>query len=151
MTGELFALLAQQSVLRHAVGSGPVSSRTNGAFVDAVCEGYRQPAEMSRLLFSLRAGQLLFDHPQTQSYERLSGLLIGSEIAAADLEFGSLASVRLIASGKLSSLYEAAFSALDITIDVVDADRAVLTGLEVAASRFWPLPDQQARFGNVNA
>ena len=144
-------LLAQQSILRHAVGNGPVCSPSSGAYVDAVCEGYRRPAEMSRLLFSLRAGQLLFDRPQTESYERLSGLLIGSEIAAAGLEFGSLAAVRLIASGKLSGLYKAAFSALDITIDVVDADRAVLAGLEIAASRFWPLPDQHARFGNVNA
>ena len=151
MTGELFALLAKQSILRHAVGPGPDCSPTSDAYLDAVRKGYRRPAEMSRQLFSLRAGQLLFERSQPESYERLSGLLIGSEIASAGLEFGSLETVRLIASGKLSNLYQSAFSALDITIDVVDADRAVLTGLEIAASRFWPLPDQQARFGNLNA
>ena len=150
MTGELFALLAQHSILRHAVGSGPVCSPARDAFVEAVRDGFGRPAEISRHLFSLRAAQLLFDSPQTESHERLSGLLIGAEIAAAGLEFGSLETVRLIASGKLSSLYRSAFSALDIAIDVVDADAAVLTGLEIAARQFWPESDRQAKFGNVN-
>lgn len=151
MTGELFNLLASKSILRHAVGTGGDVDPGSTDFVDAVREGFRNSAEISRMLFSLRASQLLFDRPQTSGYARLSGLLIGCEIAAAELEFGSLDIVHLIAAGKLSGLYQSAFSALDIETGMIDADRAVIAGLVIAARQFWPQPDQQAHLGEMKA
>lgn len=151
MTGELFGLLATQSILRHAVGAGGDFDPANADFVDAVRESFHHAAEMPRMLFSLRASQLLFDRPQIDCYARLSGLLIGGEIAAAGLEFGSPDIVHLIASGKLSALYQSAFASLDTTIHTVDADQAVVAGLVIAARQFWPIADQQAHFGTMKA
>lgn len=151
MTGELFGLLSTKSILRHAVGAGGDFDPAEADFVDAVREGFKHPAEISRMLFSLRASQLLFDRPQISGYARLSGLLIGCEIAAAGLEFGTPDIVHLIASGKLAGLYQSAFSSLDIETESIDADNAVVAGLVIAARRFWPLSDQQAHFGTMKA
>jgi len=151
MTGELFALLAGTSILRHAVSGAAACDPASAGFVGAVGEGYREPARLSRMLFSLRAAQLLFDAPPTRLYERLSGLLIGGEIAAAASDYGRLDGTRLIASGRLGDLYASAFAALDIAVDVIDADRAVLAGLVIAAGQFWPLPDRRPHFGTMKA
>ena len=151
MTGELFALLAGQSILRHAVSGAAPCDPASAGFTDAVRDGYRKPAELSRMLFSLRAARLLFDEPPASVLERLSGLLIGQEIAAAALDYGNLDGTRLIVSGELGALYVSAFAALDIAVDVVDADRAVLAGLVIAAERFWPLPDHRPHFGTMKA
>ncbi len=151
MTGELFGLLATKSILRHAVGTGGEFDPTRVDFVEAVRDGLQHATEISRMLFSLRALQLLYDRPQIAGYARLSGLLIGSEIAAAKMEFGTPDIVHLIASGKLSDLYQSAFSALDIATRRVDADQAVVTGLITAARHFWPQPDRQIHLGNVKA
>jgi 2-dehydro-3-deoxygalactonokinase len=151
MTGELFGLLAKKSILRHAVGDGIDTDPESPDFVHAVRDGYASPAEISRMLFSLRAAQLLFDKPRISGFTRLSGLLIGSEIAAAGLDFGMLDNVHLIASGKHLDLYQSAFAALEIVVDAFDADRAVLAGLMIAARQYWPLPDQQTDFGKMKA
>lgn len=143
MTGELFGLLATQSILRHAVGTGGTFDPADADFVDAVCEGFNHPAEITRMLFSLRASQLLFDRPQIGGYARLSGLLIGCEIASARIEFAVPDVIHLIASGKLAGLYQSAFSALDMTVVRVDADAAVVAGLAIAARHYWPLSDRQ--------
>lgn len=147
MTGELFGLLATHSILQHAVGAGGNFDPTNADFVDAVREGFNHPAEITRMLFSLRASQLLFDRPQISGYARLSGLLIGCEIASARIEFAAPDLVHLIASGKLAGLYQSAFSALDMAVVQVDADAAVVAGLVTAARHYWPLSGQQDEIG----
>lgn len=143
MTGELFGLLATHSILRHAVGAGGNFDPENADFVDAVREGFNHPAEITRMLFSLRASQLLFDRPQISGYARLSGLLIGCEIASARIEFAVPDLIHLIASGKLAGLYRSAFSALDMAVVPIDADEAVVAGLVIAARHYWPLSGRQ--------
>ena len=55
MTGEIFALIAGQSVLRHSVGA---TGWDDAVFASAVAEGLSHPARLAARLFSLRAEAL---------------------------------------------------------------------------------------------
>jgi 2-dehydro-3-deoxygalactonokinase len=80
MTGELFDLLSAQSVLRHSVGADEIDA---DAFRDAVSDTLSRPEMLAQRLFSIRAAQLLDGVGAQVSRARLSGYLIGAEIAAA--------------------------------------------------------------------
>lgn len=79
MTGELFDLAAHQSVLRHSVGTG----WDDAAFADAVNDALSRPQALAARLFTIRAENLLFDLDPDTGRARLSGYLIGAELAAA--------------------------------------------------------------------
>jgi 2-dehydro-3-deoxygalactonokinase len=80
MTGELYALLSNHSILRHGLtGEG----WDDTAFAEAVAEAMSRPEQLAARLFSLRAEGLLNDLPPAAARARLSGLLIGAELAAA--------------------------------------------------------------------
>ena len=137
MTGEMFALLTQQSILRHAVGDNPDFDPRGVDFSTAVREAFESPQDVLGKLFSLRASGLLFDSSPDSCCGRLSGLLIGAEISTALMQFGKDQAVRLIASGKMADLYQTAFSATGVEFTAVDADEAVLKGLVSAAGKIW--------------
>lgn len=79
MTGEIFAYLTERSVLRHSIGDGWKSE----AFLPAVEEALSKPEALAARLFNLRADDLLNGADPDAARARLSGLLIGAEIAAA--------------------------------------------------------------------
>ena len=79
MTGELFALLSTQSVLRHGMAEG----WDDAAFDAGVADALQSPDKFAARLFSLRAELLLHGLTPAQSRARLSGLLIGIELAGA--------------------------------------------------------------------
>jgi 2-dehydro-3-deoxygalactonokinase len=79
MTGELFALLSRQSVLRHSTGDG----WNDDAFAEAVDEAMSRPEMLAARLFSIRAEGLLKGPDPASATARLSGLLVGAELAAA--------------------------------------------------------------------
>ncbi len=137
MTGELFALLANHSILKHAVAGHSQIQRESRHFADGVKAGYSNPEEITSHLFSIRAGQLLQDRTGQDGYDRLSGLLIGCEIGGARVRFGQTENLRLVASGQLASIYDTAFALLDIPVTTVDARNAVLDGLGIAARRLF--------------
>ena len=56
MTGELFGLLAERSVLRHSVGG---DSWEDDAFAEAVTDVVRSPTLLGETLFGVRAEHLL--------------------------------------------------------------------------------------------
>ena len=106
MTGELFSVIAQHSILAHAVeaAASPADSQAfpRRPFATALAA----PTALTASLFRLRAAQLLGFEQRTDGAARLSGLLIGTEIADAQRRHGSLRSVRLIGAGALGQLYE---------------------------------------------
>ncbi len=69
--------------------------------------------------------------------DRLSGLLIGAELAEG-LAFAGSLPIRLVAGERFGQLYQAAFRQFDCDIAIVDADQLVLDGLRHAAGRIWP-------------
>ncbi|TNF20459.1 MAG: 2-dehydro-3-deoxygalactonokinase [Rhodobacteraceae bacterium] len=133
MTGEAFALLSRQSTLSAFVDPAQVDDR---AFGDGVKAALDQPETLLRRLFHLRAGQLLGLVDGAEVASRLSGLLIGLELAGAPS--GKGAEVTLIASGVLADRYAQALDLAGGGVRLLDADRAVRAGLAVAAAGLWP-------------
>ncbi|MBP2547846.1 2-dehydro-3-deoxygalactonokinase [Neorhizobium galegae] len=140
MTGEVFDVLSKQSILKHAVAGAEGFDGTHPAFLAAVAKASSAPAMLTNLVFTARSGQLLNGLDATSAAARLSGTLIGAEIAGGLFGAGgTVDTVELVASGRLQGLYEAAFAALGLAYRTVDADLAVRNGLAAAAQNlFFP-------------
>ena len=134
MTGELYELLAERSILRHTVAGGEWS---DGAFANAVTEAFAAPAKALTGLFALRAGPLLFGRDSQTGAARLSGLLIGAELAIG-LEAHGREPLILAASDGGADRYLAACALLNIACRRIDAEAAVRDGLYALASKIWP-------------
>lgn len=137
MTGELFAVLSQHSILAHAVDKADAFAEDGSAFQDGLATAKAAPAALTSAFFRLRAAQLLGFEQRTDGAARLSGLLIGSEIADAASRFGTHHQLRLIAAGSLSRLYQTALAAFGFNFTVVDAEQASRQGLAKAAINIW--------------
>ncbi|GGG65342.1 2-keto-3-deoxy-galactonokinase [Salipiger pallidus] len=79
MTGELFALLSRHSILRQ----GMDDDWSAEAFAGGLTDGLADPAGLSAALFGLRARGLLQAPHAGETRARLSGLLLGLELAGA--------------------------------------------------------------------
>lgn len=137
MTGELFAVIAQHSILAHAVEpAGPVAA-DSAPFQAGLATALAAPRALTASLFRLRAAQLLGFEPRADGAARLSGLLIGAELADAMHRHGPLRSLRLLGSGDLGRLYAAALAAQGCEVTAIDAEQASRRGLGKAAVRIW--------------
>ena len=128
MTGEIFALLSRHSVLRHSVGS---AGHDSGAFADAVAHAMSRPAAIASDLFSLRAQSLLTGLAPVVARSRLSGLLIGIELAAAR-PYWLGQDVAIIASDSPGDAYAEALLAQGAAPHRADAEEMTLNGLRAA-------------------
>lgn len=128
MTGELFALLGSQSVLRHSVtGDG----WDQEAFAEAVSDTLSRPATLTSALFTLRADGLLNGTPAATSRARLSGLLIGAELAAAR-PYWLGQEVVILGEDAVAGAYLAALTAQGVSARIVPAEDITLRGLTAA-------------------
>jgi 2-dehydro-3-deoxygalactonokinase len=135
MTGELFSVLGQHSILAHAVEAGQPLSPADPAFRMGLDAGLKEGLESQ--LFRLRAAQLLGYEQRAQGSARLSGLLIGSELAAARRRYGVEARMLLLAAGPLGRLYEFALASAGFDVTTMDAETAAQAGLAKAAMKLW--------------
>jgi len=139
MTGELFEVISRHTILSHAVADADGFAAESPAFAEAVRSARENPALATNLLFSVRAEQLLNNTGAADARARLSGTLIGLEIAGALAAAGRVDGICLVASGGLGALYRTALESQGLTVRVVDADEAVRAGLAAAAQAIWPL------------
>jgi 2-dehydro-3-deoxygalactonokinase len=128
MTGEMFALLSNQSVLRHTVAADGWDTT---AFANAVSTAMSNPSELAARLFSLRAEGLLHDLHADTARAQLSGFLIGAELAAAR-PYWLGQHVALIGDDKLCQAYADALGAQGLPVERTDAERMTLEGLKAA-------------------
>jgi len=124
MTGELFGLITEHSILAHSVSDDALDSE---AFRDSVLAAYHDPACLTEALFSVRAEGLLAGEDGVRARGRVSGLLVGAELAGAKLEPGE--PVTLIGAPKLCVAYSEALAALGLDAAVLDGEAMVLRGL----------------------
>jgi 2-dehydro-3-deoxygalactonokinase len=136
MTGELFSVISQHSILAHAVEPDGASAVDNVPFREGLAAALAAPSGLSASLFRLRAAQLLGFERRADGAARLSGLLIGTEIADVRHQYGVQA-LRLIGAGQLGCFYEAALTAQGFDVTVVDAEEASRLGLAKAAINIW--------------
>jgi 2-dehydro-3-deoxygalactonokinase len=125
LTGELFALLAKQSVLRHAIAAAGFEA---AAFDTALSDALSRPDRIAARLFTLRAQDLLSDADPVAARSRLSGLLIGIELAAAK-PYWLGQPVTLIGAADQCNAYARALLQQGITAAILPAAACTLAGL----------------------
>ena len=130
MTGEMFGLLSEQSVLQHTIGDGWDAD----AFDEAVNDAMSKPEKIAARLFTLRAGGLVADLEPDTARSRLSGLLIGCEIAASR-PYWLGQDVVLIGGGDLCAAYQTALSSQGAMVRLADGGDTALIGLAAARKK----------------
>ncbi len=102
MTGELFDLLATKSILRHSI----VDSKgwDDSEFRKACHRGLNAPQELTGDLFRIRSTCLISGLSPAAARARLSGFLLGVELAATSTYWRDK-HVTIISNGMLSQLY----------------------------------------------
>jgi len=128
MTGELFALLSTQSVLRHALDT---SEWSEDDYLEALNDAMSAPQQLSARLFALRADGLLHGLSPTAVRSRLSGYLIGLELAGAKPYWLGL-DVVVIGDPKLTPLYTRALKAQGVSCLSQNGDEMTQAGLKAA-------------------
>ena len=132
MTGDLFAAVTGHTVLRH-------SCQTDGwqaeAFDRGVAEAMDRPERLLSRMFSLRAEGLLHGLAPEDARARLSGLLIGMELADTRAYWLGQR-IAVIGAGGLVRLYLRALAAQSAEAETAEADAVTLAGLS-AAYRMW--------------
>jgi 2-dehydro-3-deoxygalactonokinase len=73
------------------------------------------------------------DRKQTDQLARLSGLLIGLEVAGGRTLYGKPQQVLLLSDGMMGGLYASALEIAGLTVKRVEADELVRDGLFMAA------------------
>lgn len=131
LTGEMFALLSTQSVLRHGMAA---TGWDEDAFDQGVANGMARPERLAAQLFRLRAEGLIADLGPDAARAQLSGLLIGAELAAAR-PYWLGAKVALVGSTALTALYARALSAMGAPTQTLAAKECTIAGLARAAGR----------------
>jgi 2-dehydro-3-deoxygalactonokinase len=126
MTGELFALLSENSVLRH--GMQGAAGWDEAAFDAGLSDALSRPERIAARLFSLRAEGLVGGLSPAAARSRLSGLLIGIELAAAR-PYWLGQRVTLIGAETLSAAYARALSTQGVEVQTLSATACTLAGL----------------------
>lgn len=127
MTGELFDLLCNQSILRHSLDAG----WDDAVFAAAITTSAAQPAQVFSQLFGLRAGSLVGGAAQDAPQAHLSGLLIGAELAAMRNYWQGRA-VAVIGADNLARCYHRALAQLGGEVTTLNGVDLALEGLKAA-------------------
>jgi 2-dehydro-3-deoxygalactonokinase len=136
MTGELFSAVSRETILSHAV-AGADEAQDVDAFKSAVMAAFERPALAANLLFQVRSGQLLHGGTASSAREKISGTLIGLELAGGLAGGVPKAGIALVASGRLQMLYQLAFDTVAVSVRSIGAEEAVRRGLSMAAAAMW--------------
>lgn len=128
MTGELFRLLGENSVLAPSIRESSSATDTAGGFTEGVRQGI--DGQLAANLFTIRSADLLGSRSKQENVRFLSGLLIGSELA--NLRQANIP-VWIAAPVPLNRLYRTAIEhalpeAQVCFIDSHDLEKALLTG-----------------------
>ncbi len=128
MTGELHELLSRHSILARSVGGRGDDERWFARGVERARERHAAGAGGFGLLFTVRAEDLLGNHPDYAARAYLSGLLIGAEILeglALTRAQGTDAPVLLYGAAQLAARYARAFAVLGEPVETIAGDATV--------------------------
>src|SRR5204863_1480618 len=115
MTGELYAVLTQHSILGRLMTFGGAFAAA--AFDDGVRLGLARHAHLLHTLFAARTAGLMGERAAHELPDFLSGLLIGAEIASARSDEGAdVAAVTLLGDGALCERYERALALAAVAV-----------------------------------
>ncbi len=126
MTGEIYELLTTRSVLRHSMGT---SGWDSAAYQQGASEALHDPVAVDAALFGLRAKSLLGNQTIGQARARLSGLLVGMEVAGAR-RFWQDHQVVVIGAADPARHYADVLQIAGVSCAVHDAEAMCLAGLQ---------------------
>lgn len=121
MTGEIFSLLSQHSILGRAL---PEQQEDNEAFLLGVRKAM-QGAPFTHLIFSARTRRLAGEIKEASVHSYLSGLTIGYELQALPAALHAW----LVGSPSLTARYELAASLMDLNFSPANGDDCFIHGL----------------------
>jgi 2-dehydro-3-deoxygalactonokinase len=125
MTGELFALLTRPSALRHGLGT---EGWDEAVFLEAVADAMGRPQGIGAALFGVDAACVLGQTSPETARARLSGLLVGLELAGARPHWLGQ-EVRIVGTGDLARAYGVALRAQAASVGPLEDDDFALRGL----------------------
>ena len=126
MTGEIFDLLINKSILSKSIERTGESTGADDLFARGVRESLS--SNLLNSIFHIRTRDLFGEMSKSENYHYLSGLLIGEELKNINrLEYDS---VTLVSTGFLSGLYKNALLALGFAdkFRQLDAEKAFIKG-----------------------
>lgn len=126
-TGELFALLRNQSTLFAAGGAQDTGDDSSG-FAAGLARA--QTTGLMGSLFEARAAQLRQGHSIDWAHGFVSGLLIGHEIGELKTRVPQ-GNIAVIGAPALSARYKTALTTLGLPCTLLDAEACTLRGLEL--------------------
>lgn len=143
MTGEVFALLRQHSILGRMMRVATVAdtAQDDAAFGDGVARA-RQDGGLLHHLFGVRARGLFGELEDTHSAAYLSGLLIGHELRAA-LGHAPVSSLHVLGTPELTRLYSLAAAVFGVEARALDAESAV-RGLHRLSNEVQPFRQEMS-------
>jgi 2-dehydro-3-deoxygalactonokinase len=131
MTGELFNLLSEKSILQHAVKKG----KDEKSFAEGVKAG--RDGNILHELFGIRVRQILNNADPVGGYQWLSGLLIGTELnELKDLSVP----IYLVSSENLKKAYRVGLEIMGFRQDGIhdlDADEMLINGHNTVATHYF--------------
>jgi 2-dehydro-3-deoxygalactonokinase len=133
MTGELFHLISRQSILRLSIPEDADAETDPEIFDAAVDQALASGFALTSTLFSIRAEALLSQADRINAAARLSGLLIGAEIASIRPDLMRYGKAYLIGTGKLTRLYARAITRAGGEAVMLDGGLLVRRGLLACA------------------
>lgn len=116
MTGEVYAVLKQHSILGRMLEEGKADAR---AFADGVKRS-GEPGGLLHHLFGVRTRGLMGELKPAGSASYLSGIVIGHELRAQGTK-----SFSLLGAAELTALYQQAANVLGMQTEVLDPNAAV--------------------------
>ena len=126
MTGEIFSCLSERSILKTSVQSNDFDSTS---FLEAFEDTYSNPALLSYKLFGLRAADLLENTSTKFLKSKLSGYLIGCELAGAK-SYWLGQNIIMIGNNDLCILYQKALKKLGLNATIENTQNVTLNGLK---------------------
>lgn len=127
LSGELFALLSEKSILQSAIAMPPDAK--NSIEVVPFKKGLYDSMDKNILhaLFGIRTLSLFHKQSQIENYHYLNGLLIGTELQNLLLHTSNY-QVHLVAIAPLASYYGLALQEFNIPFTHYDAESALIQG-----------------------
>lgn len=132
MTGEIYDLLSKSSVLRFSIDDNDWSDEV---FDAAVTEAMAEPSTITGRLFGLRAQSLVADTSSVGAAARLSGYLIGLELASTRAYWQG-AKVSIIGASALAQHYQRALGLAGVSAQMLNTELMTLAGLTAAYAAY---------------
>ena len=126
MTGELFEVISQNTVLMHSVKSNKTDQEELLKSVDLI---FKNPSLFGNALFKLRADDLINSRNKIIYKSRLSGYLLGLELLGS-IDYWKKSKIALIGNKELNKLYSYVLKDKVSSIVFYEAEDMTLKGLK---------------------